>query len=433
MKLFLSLIVFVVVHNPVCISQTINILSVTHAREPILEDGGYTLDASYTMTPGSRPKLLSTTNFGAGGIYPKIVNILDGFATSNSLTQVVNFPYNDIFFFGVFNKTDAALVQFTNEEIDSLYNWSRRGGKLIICGSASPDGLFPIASNGDYNPFVLNSKWGFQITNVEPSSFTPNSIGLNTDIFNGPFGSLSNANQGGGAQGYFSLLPGNVSVLATDVNNNPTIIMDCSTLDLIVADVDGYTSNPGAISLGSAIANDQDKYWANTIVFMDKLQAIPTINLNGFDLSATNIYNGYQWYKDNTAISGSVGSSISINQQGQYYVEVTMNGGCKVKSNTISTDSTLVIKENAAAVGSMKNFPNPSQNQSTIEYTLSKGETQGEIIIYDIAGVEVKRVMVTNNSNKIVLDNSALHSGTYFYQLITSKGSLSMKKMVIIK
>jgi hypothetical protein len=82
---------------------------------------------------------------------------------------------------------------------------------------------------------------------------------------------------------------------------------------------------------------------------------------------------------------------------------------------------------------SLKIYPNPSQNQFTIEYKLPQGESKGEIIIYDIAGTEVKKVTVTNGSSKAELDNSALQSGIYFYQLITSKGATGGKKMVVIK
>lgn len=423
MKVILGLIFLFNAFYFKCLSQPINIHSITNQRQP--NAGGYTLDG-YDMVTSSRLKLLNTTNFGTAGVYSKSVNIVDGFAGSNSLTQVVNFPYTDLFFFGTFDKSDNTLVQFTNEEIDSLYNWSTRGGRLIICGSSS-------LGVGGFDPTVLNSKWGFQITKVYPSSFIPNSIGLTTDIFNGPFGLVDSAQQGGAAQGHFSSLPSNVSVLATDVNNNPTIIMDCTTLDLIVADVDGYTNPPGALSIGSTITNDQDKYWANSIVFMDKLQPTPTINLNGFNLSTANIYNGYQWYKNDTSIIGSIGSSTTINKQGQYYVEVTMNGGCKVKSNIIIANSALTIKENITAFDNIKVFPNPSQNLSTVEYTLPQGVDKGEIIIYDIKGEEIKRVTVNSSSSKIELNNSALQSGTYFCQLKTSKGSVGTKKMVVIK
>lgn len=313
--------------NFLCFSQVINIHAITHQRQS--NGGEYTLDGAAMNTSG-RLKLLSVNNFGIAGVYSKSVTIDDGFLASNSLTQVSNFPYSDLFFFGTFDKSDGTLVQFTNTEIDSLYNWSKRGGKLIICGSAP---------SGSYNPAVLNSKWGFQIRAAVSGSFIPTSVGLTTDIFNGPFGSIGSASQGGTAQGYFNLLPSNVSILARDANNHPTIIMDCTTLDLIVADVDGYTTLSGAVSSGSTITNDQDKYFANTFAFMDKLQPLPQLTHVSNTLTLNASYNNYNWYLDGLPINGAVNPTYTMSDTGNYYVEVTLNGGCKVKSSIISVDS----------------------------------------------------------------------------------------------
>lgn len=414
MKLKSGLITVLLVLNLICFSQTINIHSISHNRQP--NGGQYTLDGT-TMNGGGRLKLLSTTNFGVGGTYSKPISITDGFLTSNSLTQTVNLPYNDIFFFGSFIKSDITLVQFTNEEIDSLYNWSKRGGKLIICGGASE-------APGGYDLSILNSKWGFQITQATSVSFIPNSIGLNTDIFSGPFGAVSTATQGGSIQGYFGLLPTNVSVLATDVNNNPTIIMDCTTLDLIVADVDGYTTGPagpGDVTAGSAITNIQDKFFANTFVFMDKLQGLPTINVTGTNLGVANVYNSYQWYKDNTTINGSTSNNIAVSEYGQYYVEVTVNGGCVVKSNTITADSTLGIKENIS-INTIKVFPNPSKEKFNIELP---NQQNFNLQIYDVTGRKVhERKNVTGT---VKVDCSSFNTGIYFVQATNEENILTYK------
>lgn len=103
----------------------------------------------------------------------------------------------------------------------------------------------------------------------------------------------------------------------------------------------------------------------------------------------------------------------------------------------VSTDALTcgitAVNENKNVMESIFVFPNPTSGNATITYTLPQGETKGEIIIYDIAGAEVKKVTVTNGNSKIILDNSALQLGTYFYQLITSKGSAGAKMMVVVK
>ncbi|MBI3503139.1 MAG: T9SS type A sorting domain-containing protein [Bacteroidetes bacterium] len=78
-------------------------------------------------------------------------------------------------------------------------------------------------------------------------------------------------------------------------------------------------------------------------------------------------------------------------------------------------------------------YPNPSTGKATLQYELPKGEREGEIILYNTQGAEVKRYKVDDTFNDLLLDNTQLQAGTYFYQLQTSKGSVGSKKMVVVK
>jgi len=53
--------------------------------------------------------------------------------------------------------------------------------------------------------------------------------------------------------------------------------------------------------------------------------------------------------------------------------------------------------------------------------------------LYNIQGAEVKRYKVDNTFKDILLDNTQLAAGTYFYQLQTKKGMVGTKKMVVVK
>jgi hypothetical protein len=99
---------------------------------------------------------------------PKVISISDNYGTPGSLTQVYSIPTNSIFFFGSFDKNDTSTQQFTNDEIDSLYNWSLKGGKAIITTQSSSFG---------YDYTRLNSKWGFSTSQSNPSSFIPTTDG----------------------------------------------------------------------------------------------------------------------------------------------------------------------------------------------------------------------------------------------------------------
>jgi gliding motility-associated-like protein len=309
-------------------AQTISIHSITTSRQTS-GDAGYTLDGNF-MIGGSRLKLLSSSNFGSSGTYPKAVTIFDGYGTSGSLAGVSSIPSSSIFFFGSFNILDSTTQSFTNAEIDALYDWSLKGGKLII-GSGG-------AVLNFYDTNILNSKWGYSHFYQVPSIITPTASGNGTDIFNGPFGNVAFAFQAAGSQGYFDALTNNSQVLATDGIGNPTLFMDCNTLDLIIADVDVYTALSG-MSAGSPITNDQDKLWANTIVFMDKLQSPPLATNNSTTLSVNPAYIDYQWYLNDSVLVDGTNPDYNATENGNYSIEVTVNGGCKIKSNIISIDS----------------------------------------------------------------------------------------------
>lgn len=326
--------IFILFYSNTC-CQTININSITTSRQTG-GDNGYTLDGT-RMAVGSRLKLLNTSNFGSTGTYPKNISIFDSYGTIGSLTSISTVPVGNIFFFGSFNKLDASTQQFTGAEVDSLYNWSLRGGKLIIASG--------IIYSTFYDASMLNSKWGYGWTQLAPNGFNPTTIGNNTDIFNGPFGNIIAANQGAAAQGFFSAIPPNSKVFATDANGNPSLFMDCTTLDLIIADIDGYT-DLGGITSGVTISNTQDKFLANTIVFMDKLQALPIITNSSNNLSLNSTYNNYQWYLNNAPLNNAVNPNYFVAEEGNYYVEVTLNGGCIVKSNVLTIDIVPLIIPN---------------------------------------------------------------------------------------
>ena len=321
-----------------------NIHSVSDARMP-LYDHGYTLDGLH-MNMSSADKVLDADNFGPTGTYAQSFTIFSGYSTSNSLSAITSISDVDLFFFGTFDKNNPSLIQFTNAELDSLHKWSMNGGKMII--GASPDSP-PNASFVSYSS-ILNAKWGFDLIEDYNATLVPTLSGIGSSIFSGPFGYNPSSlpylwvNQGGSIRGYFNLIPNNSIILAEDWIGNPTLILDCMTLDLIAADVDVFTDY-GGISNGPLISTKNDTFWANTITYMDIIQDQPAINRNGIMLSVPSVYSSYQWFKDSIAILGANTSSYNtLGQAGNYHVEVNLDCGCNnVPSNSISVIATDLL------------------------------------------------------------------------------------------
>lgn len=78
-------------------------------------------------------------------------------------------------------------------------------------------------------------------------------------------------------------------------------------------------------------------------------------------------------------------------------------------------------------------YPNPSSSQTNIPIELPRGINQGEIVLYDLTGNEIKRYKVDRTFRNLVLSTADLPAGSYFYQMQTTKGNSPGKKLVVIK
>lgn len=78
-------------------------------------------------------------------------------------------------------------------------------------------------------------------------------------------------------------------------------------------------------------------------------------------------------------------------------------------------------------------YPNPTKQTTSIDYKLPDGINQGEIVFYDMQGSEIKRFKVDRTFDTLVISTDELTSGTYYYQLQTSKGISGGKKLLVIK
>lgn len=104
---------------------------------------------------------------------------------------------------------------------------------------------------------------------------------------------------------------------------------------------------------------------------------------------------------------------------------------CHDCTNGITTS--IMVNNNGTNTGEISNYPNPTAEQTTIEYTLPHGSLTADLVFYTIAGKEVKRFTVTNAFHNIIITTADLEAGTYYYQLQTADGFKVGKKMVVVK
>jgi hypothetical protein len=391
-------------------NETIHIHSISNDRMPGGDgDVGYTLDGLRMI--GARAKLLNPANFSPTGTYSKQIEITDDF----EVESISSIPDIDLFYFGTFNKNNTSLIPFEDTEIDSLFEWSIRGGKLIIGAAA-------VAEIYNYQPDILNIKWGFDITFVGVSDYIPVVASSTISIFDGPFGEITTALQGGAVQGYFNLLPEDKIVLAEDLEGNPTMYLDCYTLDLVLADGDGH-NDLGGVTSGPAITSDNDIFWSNTIAYMDALQDPPVIEQNG-NVLTTGVYSSYQWLLNGVLIQGANSNTYTMTEEGTYSVQVSLDCGC-IKEAFFETS---VAAENPTLEPEIKITPNPTSGEITI--SMETALHDGSIEIMNSTGQLISRLRQLSGSF-FKIDLSSQPAGLYILHVIEDQKTKASHKIVL--
>ena len=177
-------------------------------------------------------------------------------------------------------------------------------------------------------------------------------------------------------------------------------------------------------------------------------------NLFDLDGDYTYMYHSYdtlqglQIFKENGTLL------FSCNNCGLYDIQSTTNGtkmltsgdpygippGIKVyslpgklpgSSTTLGVTNPSIISGNPSLPTSA--YPNPSNGRVRITYELPPGVLTGQIILLTEDGKEVKRYQVTNAFNDLLIEESDLPSGSYFYKLVTDKGESHAKRIVRLK
>jgi hypothetical protein len=75
-------------------------------------------------------------------------------------------------------------------------------------------------------------------------------------------------------------------------------------------------------------------------------------------------------------------------------------------------------------------FPNPAQNQTTVNYTLT-GSVAGHIRVFNMLGATVNLIPVTPGKGSVVIPVSDLENGIYFYSLIAGNKIIATRKITV--
>lgn len=129
------------------------------------------------------------------------------------------------------------------------------------------------------------------------------------------------------------------------------------------------------------------------------------------------------------------GTKLILKKNNYGYFVYSLPGSlpCYECSDGEFTGNTPIVNHNQNHNRLSNPSPNPTSNLTRIDYQLSNGIKQGELIFYNTMGTEVKRFKITSTFSFIHVSAQDLPSGTYYYILETSAGVSEGKKMVVIR
>jgi gliding motility-associated-like protein len=206
----------------------------------------YSLDGNF-MVNALTAKLNSANNFGPDGTVDcslelKILEDISSVDAINACGCDIIFLPN-VFIEPGTNTMDLSQSYIPEDILQNIYDWS------LAC-----DNNLVIATQGEAN------LWGYTTTNSNVNPNTPVAGTSLNSIFEGPFGSLDQFNQGGSFQGVFTETPSTgFEVLSHDANGNPTAALDLVSNDIVIGDIGVFCSGgAGVVSTGAGVNNNND-------------------------------------------------------------------------------------------------------------------------------------------------------------------------------
>ena len=154
---------------------------------------------------------------------------------------------------------------------------------------------------------------------------------------------------------------------------------------------------------------------------VNPLPEIPIITKNGNELTSS-FADNYQWYFNNTPITGATGQSYVCTQNGMYFVEVTNEYACTAKSDDINIGDVKIIE---TTMNDFRIYPNPTTGQLTINNEQLIIEN---VELFDIMGKKAplsppeggKSPLSFGEGSGVRLDISHLANGIYMLKINNS-------------
>jgi hypothetical protein len=194
------------------------------------------------------------------------------------------------------------------------------------------------------------------------------------------------------------------------------------------------------------ISNDELKIFITCEMFNDELNPEP-LTLH-FNYSNDNNWNDVYNYETNFVNFVPYSSKIALNfnesDSLSFLINVTDSlysfGNLFLLTGSIDFSTEYSEEEIIRPGYNLQSYPNPFNPETTIRFTTENTEKNTELIIYNIKGQKVKRLVsdrISAGEHSVVWNgkdsnNKSVASGIYFYKLSADKET-AMKKMLLLK
>lgn len=168
---------------------------------------------------------------------------------------------------------------------------------------------------------------------------------------------------------------------------------------------------------------------SNTVTNTNSITVNPNPNVsvtfNNGVLSANPAGLTYQWYLNNSFITGANQQSYVPSASGTYTVKVTNQYGCSVTSAPMDIVVTSGVEDFTAMLFNI--FPNPTNDYLQVVWDNMEIE---ELQVIDVYGRVLSSYEVTN-SNNYTIPTYHLANGVYFIKPVNAKAELPIKRFIV--
>ncbi|WP_057937769.1 T9SS type A sorting domain-containing protein [Algoriphagus resistens] len=156
------------------------------------------------------------------------------------------------------------------------------------------------------------------------------------------------------------------------------------------------------------------------------------ILVDGNILSAPEGNLTYQWFRNGDIIDGAILRTLTVNQIGEYAVELTNEAGCMQRLESVTVTISGLFNPGLLVSGELKIYPNPASLEVEIQVLGDLKFAENSMRIYNSSGKEVSSnvELVHQSPSKVTLAISRLAAGTYLIRVESTDNRAFVGKMI---